>query len=574
MSEGGQARRLARSTATFTLATGLSRALGLVREIVAAYFFGASGKINAFTVASQIPTLVRAFVGDAALSGAFVPVFSELLAKEEKARAWRVASTIFWLVLIGVSLLTAVLILIAPLLILPFGDPGGDPDLAVTLTRIMLPIVGLLTISGIIVGILNAYDEFTIPALTPVAWNLVIIGGLAVFVPLIDDESNELILYAVAVLVASLVQLLLPVPWLRRLDGRLQRVIDWRDPAVKRFFVLMLPVTLTLGLINLNIFVDMLFASRLVDPDLAPTAIEKAFRIYMLPQGMFSVAVVTVLFPTLSRFAAVGNLPSFRATLDSGLRQIAFLLLPAAAVSAVLAQPIVRLLYERGAFTADNTVVVAQCLAAFSLGLMFNGWMLLLSRGFYSLQRNWVPTTIALGTVGLNAVLDAFLYRVGVWGLPLATSLVNIVGVALLLVAMRRRPGPRGGARGCRVSSPHPPRVGRRGRRRLRRVVGARRPARPRPLGADRLARRRADRRRRRVSRRRPAPRRARAGSAQGSPPRLAEAAQQPLLAAPDLAGLGDTLLAGERGELAPQRLELRAERPAEQEVGQLRVPG
>ena len=441
MSEGGQARRLARSTATFTLATGLSRALGLVREIVAAYFFGVSGKINAFTVATQIPTLVRAFIGDAALSGAFVPVFSELLAKEEKARAWRVASTIFWLVLVGVSLLTAVLILIAPLLILPFGDPGGDPDLAVTLTRIMLPIVGLLTVSGIIVGILNAYDEFTIPALTPVAWNLVIIGGLAVFVPLIDDESNELILYAVAVLVASLVQLLLPVPWLRRLDGRLQRVIDWRDPAVKRFFVLMLPVTLTLGLINLNIFVDMLFASRLVDPDLAPTAIEKAFRIYMLPQGMFSVAVVTVLFPTLSRFAAVGNLPSFRETLDSGLRQIAFLLLPAGAVSAVLAQPIVRLLYERGAFTADNTVVVAQCLAAFSLGLMFNGWMLLLSRGFYSLQRNWVPTTIALGTVGLNAVLDAFLYRVGVWGLPLATSLVNIVGVALLLIAMRRRPG-------------------------------------------------------------------------------------------------------------------------------------
>jgi putative peptidoglycan lipid II flippase len=441
MSEAGQARRLARSTAMFTLATGLSRALGLVREIVAAYFFGVAGKINAFTVAAQIPSLTRAFVGDAALSGAFVPVFSELLAKEEKARAWRVASTIFWLVLIGVSALTAVLILLAPLLILPFGDPGGDPDLAVQLTRIMLPIVGLLTISGIVVGILNAHDQFTIPALAPVAWNVVIIGGLIVFVPLVDGESAELVVYAVATLVASLVQLLLPVPWLRGLDGRLRAVLDWRDPAVKRFFVLMLPVTLTLGLINVNIFVNMLFASRLVDPELAPTAIEKAFRIYMLPQGMFSVAVVTVLFPTLSRFAAVGNLPSFRATVDSGMRQIAFLLLPAAAVSAVLAQPIVRLLYERGAFTADNTVVVAQCLAAFSLGLMFNGWMLLLSRGFYSLQRNWVPTTIALGTVGLNAVLDAILYRVGVWGIPLATSLVNIVGVGLLLVVMRRSPG-------------------------------------------------------------------------------------------------------------------------------------
>jgi putative peptidoglycan lipid II flippase len=441
MSEGGHARRLARSTATFTLATGLSRALGLVREIVAAYFFGVSGKINAFTVASQIPSLVRAFVGDAALSGAFVPVFSELLAKEERSRAWRVASTIFWLVLIGVSLLTAVLILIAPLLILPFGDPGGDPDLAVQLTRIMLPIVGLLTISGIVVGILNAYDQFTIPALTPVAWNLVIIGSLVVFVPLVDSESAELVVYAVAMVVASLVQLLMPVPWLRGLDGRLQAVLDWRDPAVKRFFVLMLPVTLTLGLININIFVNMLFASRLVDPELAPAAIEKAFRIYMLPQGMFSVAVVTVLFPTLSRFAAVANLPSFRATLDGGLRQIAFLLLPSAVVLAVLAQPIVRLLYERGAFTADNTVVVAQCLAAFSLGLMFNGWMLLLARGFYGLQRNWVPTTVALGTVGLNAVLNAILYRVGVWGIPLATSLVNIVGVGLLLWMMRRSPG-------------------------------------------------------------------------------------------------------------------------------------
>ena len=445
MSEGGQARRLARSTATYTLATGLSRALGLVREIVAAYFFGVSGKINAYTVAAQIPSLARAFVGDAALSGAFVPVFSELLAKEEKARAWRVASTIFWLVLIGVSALTALLILLAPLLLRPFGDPGGDPDLAVQLTRIMMPIVGLVTMSGIVVGILNAYDHFTVPALAPVAWNLVIIGGLLVFVPLVDGESEELVVYALATLVGALVQFLLPVPWLRGLDGRLRPVLDWRDPAVKRFFVLMLPVTLTLGLININIFVDMIFASRLVDPDLAPTAIEKAFRVYMLPQGMFSVAVVTVLFPTLSRYAAVGNLQAFRAALDSGLRQIAFLLLPAGVVCAVLAQPIVRLLYERGAFTADNTVVVAQCLAAFSLGLMFNGWMLLLSRGFYSLQRNWVPTMVALGTVGLNAALDAVLYRVGVWGIPLATSLVNIVGVGILLAAMRKNPGLAGG---------------------------------------------------------------------------------------------------------------------------------
>jgi putative peptidoglycan lipid II flippase len=441
MSEAGQARRLARSTATFTLATGLSRALGLVREVVSAYFFGATGKINAFTVASQIPSLVRAFVGDAALSGAFVPVFSELVAKEDKARAWRVASTIFWLVLLGVSGLTALLILIAPLLILPFGDPGGDPELAVTLTRILMPTVGLMTVSGVIVGILNAYDHFTVPALAPVVWNLVIIGGLLAGVPLVEGESNELVLYAAVTLVATVVQLLLPVPWLRRLDGRLRPVLDWRDPAVRRFFVLMLPVTLTLGLINISIFVDTIFASRLVDPELAPTAIEKAFRVYMLPQGMFSVAVVTVLFPTLSRLAALDDRPGFRATVSSGLRQIGFLLVPASLVGAVLARPIVRLLYERGAFTPDDTVVVAQCLTAFALGLTFNGWMLLLSRSFYSLQRNWVPTSVALGTVALNAALDAVLYRLGIWGIPLATSIVNVVGVAILLTVMRRDPG-------------------------------------------------------------------------------------------------------------------------------------
>jgi putative peptidoglycan lipid II flippase len=441
MSEAGQARRLARSTATFTLATGLSRALGLVREIVSAYFFGATGKINAFTVASQIPSLVRAFVGDAALSGAFVPVFSELVAKDDKARAWRVASSIFWLVLIGVTALTALLILLAPVLILPFGDPGGDPELAVTLSRILMPTVALLTISGVIVGILNAYDHFTVPALAPVVWNVVIICGLVAGMPLVEGESNELILYAVLTLLATVVQLLLPVPWLRGLDGRLRPVIDRHDPAVRRFFVLMLPITLTLGLINISIFVDMIFASRLVDPDLAPTAIEKAFRVYMLPQGMFSVAVVTVLFPTLSRLAALGDRDGFRGTVNTGIRQIGFLLVPASLVGAVLAEPIVRLLYQRGAFTPEDTVVVSQCLIAFSLGLTFNGWMLLLSRAFYSLQRNWVPTSVALGTVALNAALDGVLYRVGIWGIPLATSLVNVVGVGLLLSFMRRDPG-------------------------------------------------------------------------------------------------------------------------------------
>lgn len=445
--ETGQHRKLARSTLIFSVATGVSRVLGLVREMVAAYYFGINGLINAFVVAFQIPNLVRALLADAALSGAFVPVFSDLLDKGERKRAWRVASTIFWLVLLVLGGLTALFILIAPILMRPFGDPGGDFDLAVGLSRVLFPIVVLLGLSGVIVGILNTYDHFTVPALTPVFWNLAIIAGLWLGVPRVSGEDAQLYVYAGAILVGTLIQLFLPVPWLRGLDGRLQLVLDWRDPAVRRFFRLMLPVTLTLGLVNVNAVIDTLFASRLLDPDLAPAAINAAFRLYMLPQGMFAVAVATVLFPALARLAARNDLDGFRATVSTGLRQIAFLLIPASVVSAVLAEPIVRVVYARGAFTESDVAVVAGCLAAFSLGLVFNGWMLMLTRGFYGLQSNWIPTGVAIGTLGLNAVLDSVLYRVGIWGIPFATSIVNVIGAGLLVFFLRRRVGGIGLAR-------------------------------------------------------------------------------------------------------------------------------
>jgi putative peptidoglycan lipid II flippase len=433
--------RLAVSTAIFAAATGLSRVLGLVREVVASYYFGAAGKINAFTVAFQVPNLVRALVADAALSSAFVPVFSELLEKGERKRAWRVASSLFWLMLLGLSALTALFVLVAPWVISLFGNPGHDRALAIGLSRVLFPIVTLLGVSGIVVGILNTYDHFTVPALSPVFWNLAIIAGLALGVPRAHSMNAKLYVYAVSILIATFVQVLLPLPWLRGRDGRLQLVLDWRDPAVRKVFVLMVPVTLGLGLINVNAVIDTFFASRLIDANYAPTAIQKAFLIYMLPQGMFSVAIATVLFPSLSRFAARGDMEGFRRTVATGLRQIAFLLVPAAVVSAVLAEPIVRILYQRHAWHANQTPGVAHSLAAFSAGLVFNGAMLMLNRAFFSLQSNWIPTTIALGNLFLNALLDVALYRVGVWGIPLGTAVCNVAGTWALLVLLRRRLG-------------------------------------------------------------------------------------------------------------------------------------
>jgi putative peptidoglycan lipid II flippase len=448
-SEQAHHRRLAVSTAIFGIATGLSRVLGLVREMVAAYFFGAAGAINAFTIAFQIPNLVRALVADAALSSAFVPVFSDLLEQGERRRAWRVASTLFYLMLLGLTALTCIFILIAPWVIGLFGAPAAEADLAVTLSRILFPIVTLLGVSGVVVGILNSYDHFTVPALSPVLWNVAIIVGLVIGVPQADSTDSKLYVYAISILVATVLQVLLPMPWLRTLDRgeeKLRVLIDWRDPAVRQVFKLMIPVTLGLGLINVNALIDTLFASRLIDPELSPTAIQKAFLVYMLPQGMFSVAVATVLFPTLSRLASRGDMRGFGATVSRGLRQIAFLLAPTAVVSAVLAEPIIRILYQRGAWSPAQTPVVAAALAAFSAGLVFNGAMLMLNRAFFSLQENWFPTAVALGNLALNALLDLAFYRFGTWGIPLATAVSNVFATAALMILLRRRLGRIGGS--------------------------------------------------------------------------------------------------------------------------------
>ncbi len=390
----GHSRRLARSTAVFSGATAVSRVLGLVREMVSAYFFGVSGLINAFTVAIQIPNLVRALVADAALSGAFVPVFSELLEKGERKRAWRVASTLFWLTLLVLGGVTAVFILLAPLLMRPFGDPGGDYDLAVGLSRVLFPIVVLLGLSGIVVGILNTYHHFALPALAPVAWNLVIIVGLVLGDPADRRaRARSSICTRASSSLGTLVQLLLPIPWLRKLDGsltvghRLARPggqararADAPGDADDRPRQRELPRRHALRVAAAR---PRARAGR--DRQGVPAVHAPAGRLRRRGDDR-------ALPDARAARGARTTLGGLRRALDGGLRQIAFLLVPAALVSIVLAKPIVELVYQRGEFTAEDTVIVAQCLQAFSIGLVFNGWMLILNRSFYAVQTNWVPT--------------------------------------------------------------------------------------------------------------------------------------------------------------------------------------
>jgi putative peptidoglycan lipid II flippase len=429
----GHARRLARNTAFFSFATGLSRLLGLAREVVSASYFGVSGAMSAFTIAFQVPNLVRALFADFALQGAFVPVFTELLEKGERREAFRVASSLFFLILLVLGAVTALFVLLAePLMSLfapGFDDDPALKDLTVSLAQLMFPIVVLLALSGLVVGMLNSFEHFAVPALAPVAWNAVIILALVGLVPVLPDE-DEIYAYAIGILAGTVVQFLLPLPWLRGRGGHFTVRLDWRNEHVRRVLWLMLPVTLALGLINLSLLINSLFGT-LVSVE-APAAIDKAFRIYQLPQGLFSISIATILFPTLSRYAARGASEDLRRTMANGIRLIGLLLIPSAVLMAVLAEPIIRLVYERGAFGTEATELTSTALFWWSLSLPFQGISLLFSRTFFSLQRPWATTALAGLNLVVNAALAAALYGpLEIAGIVLGT----VVGTIVMCVA-------------------------------------------------------------------------------------------------------------------------------------------
>ena len=435
---GRQAGRIARSTAFFSLATAASRVAGLAREIVAAGYFGVKGPMSAFTVAFQVPNLVRALFADAALQPAFVPVFTEQLEKGNYREAFRLASTMLFVVTVVLGAITAAFVLLAGL-VMPLFAPGfsGEiEDLMVTLSQLLFPILILLGVTGVVVGILNSYDRFGAYAIAPLFWNLTIIAVLVALAPAFEGD-DRIYAYAIGILAGTAVQLLIPAFDLRNTPFRITRRIAWRDPNVRRVLLLMLPVTISLGLINFNLVVNSLFGS-LVD-DRGPAAIDKAFRIYQLPQGIFSVAIATVLFPTLARFAARGDLADLRATMANGMRQILFVLLPAAAAVLVLSEPMVRLVYERGEFDASQTELVAGALFWFALSLPTNGLFLLLTRTFFSLQRPWLPTAIAAANLAITALASLALYGpYGIDGIVAATAIATAASVAAQVVILRR----------------------------------------------------------------------------------------------------------------------------------------
>jgi putative peptidoglycan lipid II flippase len=448
-------RGVARNTAIFSIATGISRIVGLLREIVAASFFGTRGPASAFTIAFQIPNLVSNLFANAALSAAFVPVFTELLQRGRRKEAFRLASTLFWIMLIVLGAVTAFFILAAGVIMPLFtGDTFNGPlnALTVGLSQILFPVVLILGLTGLLVGVLQSYDHFTIPAISPAVWNVVILIGLVILRPHYTggyEDGNQLHAYAVAILVATFVQLLLAAAALGRIDFRLQMHIDWHDPRIRQVFTLMLPVTIGLGIVNLDQLINSVFGTLVSDQ--APRAIDNAFRVYMLPQGLFSVAVATVLFPTLSRMAANRDVGAMRRAVGIGMRQINLLLIPAAAFMIVLPNPIVRLLFQRGEFTSHSTHIVAVALFWFAFSLPFGGLNLLLTRTFFAVQRPWIPTRLAALNIIVDIVVSVALYKpFGIAGLIIGTVAAN--AVMTVLQARRLREGLNGRLEGAQTT--------------------------------------------------------------------------------------------------------------------------
>lgn len=434
----------ARNTAIFGFLTGLSRIAGLAREILAGFYYGTTGPASAFTFAFLIPNTVRSLFADSALSGAFIPVFSELIEKKRRAEAFRLASTLFMVMFAALGLMTVAFILIAPWFV-PLITPtkivdAGLTDLTVGLSQLLFPIVMILGLNGLAVGILQAYDRFTIPALSALVWNLVIMVAMVALEPYFHGEES-IYAYAIGILIGTVVQFLMALPVLRKVGFKFAFAFDWRDKRVLEVFTLMLPVTLGLGLINLNLMANAIIGGEISDA--VPRAIDAGFRIYMLPQGIFSVAISTVLFPQLARMAVRRDLEGIERTCAQGLKFIALMLLPATAAILALAHPMVELVYQRGAFTADSTDLVAVGLFWFAFSLPFSGVNLLLTRTFFSLKQPWTVTALAVGNLIVNVGVSLLLLPWGIKGVVIGTVVADVAMAAGQFYFLRRALGGR-----------------------------------------------------------------------------------------------------------------------------------
>lgn len=422
-------------------ATLTSRLLGMVREMVYARFMGDGWVAGAFTLAFMIPNLFRRLLGEGALTAAFIPLFKEKEKTASEAEMWRAANA----VISGLVAVSAAVVLAAVLgvsIALRVGDFHGKTRLMLELLRVMFPYMLLVCLAAVFVGMLNARGHFFIPAMGTTMLNVVMIAAVLWLAPRWGATlPQQIFALALGVLVAGVAQAAFQLPTLYREGYRFQWVSPWREETVRTVVKRMIPGTLGVAAFQVNVLVTQSIAFAFDTPGQPIVApFNYAVRLMELPQGVFGVSLAAYLLPALSGLAAERKYPEFRATLAQGLGYLLYINLLASILLVVLADPIVRLLFERGAFDAASTRRAGLALACLAPGLVAFSSVNVLARGFYALGDLQTPMKISLVCLGLNVVFTFWLvqsFRQG--GLGLANTLTSTLNAALLLYAFRRK---------------------------------------------------------------------------------------------------------------------------------------
>ena len=433
-----------RATGVVGIAILSSRVLGLIREMVFAGLFGAGKNLDAFLMAFRLPNLLRDLFAEGALSTAFITTFSKKIAIEGDQSAWRLANKVATLTAVFMSAVTVLGIVFAPQLVdlLTWGSWSPDKTaLTVLLTRIMWPFMLLVSLAALVMGMLNAKHVFGPPAMASSYFNLgSIIAGVGIGYWL-DPHfgARSLIGVAVGTLIGGAWQLLGQFPSLWKVGYKYRADFHWRDEGVRTVLTLMGPAVVAASAVQVNVLINSGFAASLGNGPVSWLNI--AFRLMQLPLGIFGVAIGTVTLPLVSKSAARGDTVEFRTILARGMRLAFLLTIPSAIGLAMLASPIVSVIYQHGRFTAEMTRQTAGALQFYAIGLVSYAVLKVLTPAFYAIGKRNTPMVVSFLAIGANLFLNwLFTFRLG-WGhrgLAFSTSLVATINFLLLYALMRR----------------------------------------------------------------------------------------------------------------------------------------
>ena len=420
--------------------TFISRVAGLIRDIFTTNLLGASFFHDIFVVVLKIPNVFRKLFAEGAFSQAFIPIYSEYIGRKDDKGSQDFLNALFGILLSALFIFTALALLFAPIFILIFA-PGfyfdiQKQDLAVSLLRIMFPYLALISLVAFAAGIQNSHNKFSIPAITPLIFNLSLIGSAWLVAPKIDIPVMAL---AWGVLLAGFLQLLFQIAPLATIKKIPIPKIDFQNPGVKKFFILILPAIVAGGIAQINLLIDTIFASLLITG--SPTWLYVSDRLIQFPMGIFAIAIGTVLLPSLSKAYAQKEIQAYTEQLEHAFKLVFFLAIPSLIGLVLFASPLLATIFQRGAFLWSDVQQASLSLIAFSFGLPFFMAMKVLVPAFFSRQNTKTPMLIAFLSLLINVCLNyllAFYFGLGHLGLAIASSISAIVSVIILSFILKR----------------------------------------------------------------------------------------------------------------------------------------